>query len=208
VVSGKAKLTRKLAAAMNRARCTAPRFAAHSKGNGPIKAGTVLGNVTVGLLPATATGLVGHLYLQSPGMQLENADDLTHVTVTPTGSVAPEKIGHTRYLRFDLAPGTRVPLTCDLGVGCVPSPGATIPLAGGFGFALNGRTAALDGLAVGFDSTPNQTITGTLNGAPVTVADGGGLTDDFLNGLGAALGAPIEGDISPVGTLFSSVGAA
>jgi hypothetical protein len=208
VVTGRAKITRKLAAALSRARCSAPRFAAHSKGNGPIKAGTVLGNVTVGLLPATATGLTGHAYLQSPGLRLENSDDLTRVAVTPTGSVVPEKIGHTRYLRFDLAPGTRVPLTCDLGVSCVPSPGAVVPLAGGFTFALNGTTAALDGVAVGFDATPNQTITGTLNGAPVTVAADGGLTDDFLNQLEAALGAPLDGDISPVGTLFSSVGAA
>jgi hypothetical protein len=203
-VRGKAKITRALSAAFGRARCTSERFAGHSKGNGPIRPGTVLGNVTVGLLPATATGLAGHAYLQQPGFDLANTDDGTGVAVAPAAGAVVEKINRTRYLRFDLAPGTHAPLTCELGAGCVPAPGAALSLIGGMTLTYNGRSATVDGLVVTYGATTEPAVTGRLNGAPVTIDDGVGLTDDFASQVSAALGAPLEGDLAPVGTLFST----
>jgi hypothetical protein len=164
----------------------------------------VLGTVTVGLLPATATGLAGHAYLARPGLELANTDDGTPVAVEPTGGAVAETINKTRYLRFDLAPGTHIPLTCQLGVVCVPALGGGLALIGGMTLAYNGRTASVDGLAVAYDSTTDPTVSGTLNGSPVTIKTGGSLTEDFLSQMSSALGAPVEGDLAPIGTLFSS----
>jgi hypothetical protein len=192
---------------MNRARCTAARFAAHSKGNGPIRPGTVLGSVTASLLPATATGLAGHAYLVKPGLSLENSDDGTRVAVAPSGGAVEQKINSTRYFRFDLPAGIHVPLTCQLGASCIPAPGATLGLIGGMTLGYNGRTATVDGLAVTFGTGSDATVTGNLNGSPVTIKDGVGLTDDFLGRVGSAFGGTFDGDMSPVGTLFSSTAA-
>jgi hypothetical protein len=206
VVSGTAKITRKLSAALGRARCTSKRFS-NSRLNGPIKPGTKLGVVTVGLLPATATGLAGHAFLQRPGMDLANSDDGTPVAVAPTAGAVAVKINRVRYFQFDLAPGTHTPLTCDLGAGCLPAPGGGFTLIGGMTLTYDGRAATVDGLAVAYDTTPDPTVTGRLNGVPVTIESGGGLTDDFAGQVSAALGAPIEGDMAPVATLFSSTAA-
>jgi hypothetical protein len=207
VVRGKAKITRALSAAFGRARCTSERFAGHSTGNGPIRPGTVLGNVTVGLLPATATGLTGNAFLFSPGLDLTNSDDGTRVAVAPAGGAVAVKINRTRYLRFDLASGTHAPLTCELGASCVPAPGATLSLIGAMTLSYHGRSAIVDGLAVAYTVATEPTVTGRLNGSPVTIDDGIGLTDDFASRVSAVLGAPIEGDLAPVGTLFSSTAA-
>lgn len=207
VVRGKAKITRKLSGAFNRARCTSERFAAHSKGNGPIRPGTVLGTVTVGLLPATATGLAGHAFLEQAGLALANTDDGTRVAVAPAGGAVTVTINRRRYLRFDFAPGTRAPLTCEAGTNCVPAPGATLALIGAMTLTYNGLTVTVDGLTVAYDATPDPTATGGLNGSRVTIAAGGGLTDDFENRVSALFGAPIEGGLAPVGTLFTSTGA-
>lgn len=206
-VAGKAKMTRALAKALNRARCTAPRFAAHSKGNGPIKPGTTLGKVTIGLLPPTAIGVAGHVYFEKPMLDLVNDDDGSRVSVTPVAAVE-EKINRTRYYRFDLAPGSRVALACQYGANCVPAPGAAMTLVGGLRLTYHGITATLDGLTVTIDPSGNPTTAARLNGTPVTVEDDLALTDDFVNRAGAVFGVPVAGDLAPVQTLFSGTAAA
>jgi hypothetical protein len=71
----------------------------------------------------------------------------------------------------------------------------------------NGRTAAVDGLAVAYGATTDPTVTGRLNGAAVTVESDGSLTEDFVSRLSPALGAPVDGRLSPIGTLFTSTAA-
>jgi hypothetical protein len=200
-VTGNAAITRPLAAALTRARCTSKRFA--GRGSGPVRAGTQLGRVTVALLPGTAVGLAGQSFLESPGFRLQSEDG-TAVGVTPAGGAASTRVAGQSYLRFDLAPGARTPLACEFGTSCVPS-GGGFGLSGGITLSLNGHTADVGALAVSY---PGPSITGTLNGSPVTITTTGvDFTDDFLARAGAALGATLNGRVQPLVTRFTTTAA-
>jgi hypothetical protein len=98
-------------------------------------------------------------------------------------------------------------LTCEAGTRCVPSSGS-FALGGGFDLVFGGRRTSVANLSVTTTGTApdalRSSLAGTLDGAPVAVSDGGtfgsgfGLSDDFAQRGGAALGVPISGGIDLV----------
>lgn len=187
-----------LAKALERDRCKRGRFV--SSRTRRIRAGTVLGHLTVQLYPDRATGTAGSLGLGNSDMLLEIEGEDTEPPIklapaagaTGTGVASEEEPA----IAFPLAPGARVPLTCVKGSKCRPSAGASFGLTGGFTLSANGRTATVAGLSALYTDTPagvRLALNGSLDGAAVTVATGfadgpPGLTEDFAARLAAALG--------------------
>jgi len=201
-VQGDAKITKPLADALRRARCSG-RFA---RGR-PLRAGARLGQITTQLLPTAAKGLGGTVDLVG-GLQLHTDVEDVDVTVTPSGGATIVQTDASDFvLRYPLPAGTATPLTCQLAGGCFPSSGG-FALPGQLALSLNGQTTILAGLTVSYrpaDPAPATVVTGTLDGVPVTLADDPDnphtLTDDFVARVSAALGGGVAlgtiGDIDP-----------
>jgi hypothetical protein len=208
-VQGDAKITKPLADALRRARCSG-RFA---RGR-PLRAGARLGQITTQLLPLAATGLGGTVDLVG-GLQLHTDLEDVDVTVTPSGGPTVVQTRVSDYvLRYTLPPGTATPLTCNLAGGCFPS-GGSFALPGQLALSLNGQTTVLAGLTVSYvpsgDRVPTTVVTGTLDGVPVTVANDPDnphtLNDDFVARVSAALGGGVAlGTIGDVDVSFTATG--
>jgi hypothetical protein len=204
---GRATVLPPLAAAIDRWRCRG--HPANFAKRGHIHTGAPLGRVSVGLLPAAATGRAGTVTV-FPGVELADTGD--PAAVAPTGAgTAVDDDGETA-VRFALPPGSRVPLACDLGAGCAPSGGA-VSLPGGFVVSAGGRSSAVADVAVAWSRTGDEvvaTVTGTVDGRPMTLAAGRAdqglpMTADALTALGTALGAEVSGRIGIV-TEFTETG--
>ena len=202
-VQGRATLTTALAAALRRARCSTRLARAHR-----IRTGAALGLMTAQLLPTAATGLGGRVDVEG-GLQLE-AEDGTAVAVTPSGGPTAVTIDRSPSLRFPIAPPTAAPLSCKYGAECRPTRGAAIALAGQLVLSYAGRATVLSGLVATYapyDDVP--TVTGTLDGAPVTVYDPAAdapTPEDFLARVGAALGTTVIGELGHAQAHFTSTG--
>ena len=187
-----------LAKAFERDRCKRGRFV--SSRTRRIRAGTVLGHLTVQLYPDRATGTAGSLGLGNSDMSLEMEDAATEppISVAPAAGATGTGVASEEEpaIAFPLAAGARVPLTCVSGSKCRPAAGASFGLTGGFTLSANGRTATVAGLSALYTDTPagvRLALNGSLDGAAVTVATGftdgaPGLTEDFAARLAAALG--------------------
>jgi hypothetical protein len=209
-VQGDAKITKPLADALRRARCSG-RFA---RGRPP-RAGSRLGEITTQLLPTAAKGLGGTVDVVG-GLQLHTDVEDVDVAVTPTGGATVVQTDASDYvLRYPLPAGTATPLTCTLSNGCFPSSGG-FALPGQLALSLNGQTAILAGLTVSYtpaDPAPTTVVTGTLDGVPVTVVNDPDnphtLNDDFVARVSDALGGGVAlgtlGDLDPQ---FTSMGPA
>jgi hypothetical protein len=208
-VQGDAKITKPLADALARARCSG-RFA---RGR-PLRAGARLGEITTQLLALAGTGLGGTLDVVG-GLQLHTDVEDVDVTVTPSGGATVVQTQASDYvLRYPLPPGTATRLTCSLTGGCFPS-GGGFTLPGQLALSLNGQTTVLAGLAVAYvpsgSGVPNTVVTGTLDGVPVTVANDPDnphtLNDDFVARVSAALGGGVAlGTIGDIDPHFTSTG--
>ena len=207
-IQGEATITKQLSRALSRARCTSHRFA--GQGNGPIRAGTPLGLVTVQLLAGAATGLAGTAEV-SQGPVFFNRQDDSPITITPTGGATFVTRQRETSLRFQLPAGTRTPLACVYGYKCEPASGG-FSLPGGFVMSYNARSATVGDLAVTYSPTttpfaPTTVVTGTLDGRPVTIATDSGLSDDFLSQVEAALGVElVGGDPLEIDAQFTATG--
>ncbi len=195
-VDGEATITRRFATALDRAGCAGARRA----------------RVAIQLLPSAGRGHAGTVDVGG-GLHLATAQGGADVDVAPGGGATRVTVQSGDALRFTLPAGTSTPLTCTLGAGCYPASGG-FTLPGRLALSFNGRTAILAGLTVTYTPTggelPDTAITGTLDGAPVTIADDpdnpNTLTDDFLARVGAALGTAVGGTIGEIEPRFTSTG--
>jgi hypothetical protein len=202
-VHGRATMTKVLADALNRARCRTDAAARRR-----VRAGAALGEITAQLLPGAATGLGGTADIEG-GLELL-AEDGTDVAVTPTGGPTRVTIDRAPSFRFPLAAGAAAPLVCKYGAACRPARGAAVPLAGQLVLTYAGRSAVLSDLVATYapyDDVP--TVTGTLDGAPVTIYDPAADTptpEDFLARASAALGTTVIGELGHVRAHFTATG--
>src|SRR5947209_1740080 len=170
----------------------------------PIHPGYPIGQLTARLLPGTATGLAGEAAMFVFAGPTDNSSD--QVSVEASGGSTLTSEGH---LAAPLATGGGVPLICIAGQDCTPSSGFSI--SGGFDLVFGGRRTSVANLAV-TTAGDQETITGTVDGAPVTVAVGQvgaepEFTSDFDQRAGAALGAGIDGGMK-VDATFTTLGPA
>lgn len=192
-VQGNATVLPAFAKAVNRIRCRGKRYV--SAPNGRIKAGMPFGLVTVQLAPDAATGLDGTLELGGIEAESDFGDGPVPAIAATGGATASTRQGRVKLV-FGIAPGTRTPVTCRSGYSCAPSPGASVPIVGGFTVTLGSRTAAVGDIIASWAMDSNgvnrATLAGTLDGAPVTIGVNGGFSDDFLARLSAALAANVR----------------
>jgi hypothetical protein len=183
-----------MARALERVRCKDPR----NRFSRPIKSGTSLGHFVFGVRPEKARGLAGSAQIET---NVSSGSSYDAVTLEPTGGVTLKD----NLLVAPIASGLPIPLACDSGDACIPS-GSSAALGGGFDLVFQGRRATVAGLVLtttgtGPDSL-QQTLTGTLGGAAVTIFTGRpaaegrtSFTSDFAQRAGAALGTDILGGI-------------
>ncbi len=200
--SGRATILPAMARALDRARCKDPRRGRFSR---PINSRTPLGRFVFGVRPDRAMGLAGSAQI---GMVVFN--DM--VSIEPTA-------GATTLDNRLVAPITSrsVPLGCYSGLSCFPSAGS-VALGGGFDLVFAGHHASVANLVLTTTGTApdslHEALTGTLDGAPVTVFTKGpltaglpGFTSDFAQRAGAALGTVIGGEVVAA-LVFTSTGPA
>jgi hypothetical protein len=198
VATGTLKMLPAMARALEGQRCKDP----HVRRSRHIDAGFPIGQFAMGVLPGSATGLAGEAKLFVFAGPTDNTSD--QVTIEASGGSTLTSEGH---LSAPIAAG--VPLTCIDGQDCTPS--HTFAIGGGFDLVLGARRTSVANLAVAIGGD-QETITGTVDGAPVTVATGGAgaepaFTSDFDQRAGAALGVGIEGGMK-IDTSFTSIGPA
>jgi hypothetical protein len=201
-VQGRATITRALASALRRAQCTTRFARAHR-----VRAGAALGQITARLLPTAATGLAGTVDVVG-GLQL-SGDDGSDVAVAPSGGPTTVTVDRSPSLRFALAPGTAAPLVCEFGARCVPARGAVVGLAGQLTLSYGGRSTVVANLVATYAPHADApTVTGTVDGAPVTVADpdANEAPDEFKALVGAALGTTVVGELGNVDVRFTTTG--
>jgi hypothetical protein len=166
--------------------------------------GDVVGELRVEQRPQRASGVEGVARLTvEPGA--------ASVSVAPTGGSTPDAQG---IFVAPIAAGLPVPIVCTLGVECFPSGGA-YTVGGGFDLVSGGARASVTGIVVtssGADVTDVvHTITGSLNGAPVTIVDpaapdvAAGWTEDFVRRVSAILGVEAYGRLG-VRAVFTRTG--
>ena len=184
-LQGRATVMPTLARELTRIRCHGP----HIVTSRPIRAGTPFGEVRVQLRPDTAAGIGGSF--EFGGLEVNGydaaADQDATVTVTPT---APARQAG-KAIHWDLAADLRTPLVCQASYDCAPAIGAQFGLGGGFVLAWGARSTTVANLAAAyedFNGTPNLVVTGTLDGAALTVFRGADMTSEFEERVGAALG--------------------
>jgi hypothetical protein len=199
--SGTLTMLPAMSSALEGQRCTNPRVTTSRR----INPGDPIGHITARLLPGSATGLVGGVTMFVFAGPTGNSSD--QVTVEASGGSTLTSEGHAAA---SIVAGAGVPLTCTDGQACTPSAGFGI--GGGFDLVLGGSRSSVANLAVAI-AGDQATITGTVDGAAVTVAVGplGSepfFTSDFDQRVGAALGVGIEGGIEIVDTTFTTLGPA
>ena len=207
VLRGRAKLAAGFVDAARRWRC---RGRAANFRASPFRVGQPLGNVTVTLGAAAATGLGGTIELVGGGSFRD--DENQPVTVTPTGAAMPSGTQDERSLRFAIPAGARVLLACVAGSGCDPR-GDAVVLGGGFVVAARGRSLTVADLVVAWtvsDGRPVLTLRGAIDGQPLTIATGEGRdtasSAEFHAAVEAALGARLTYDLRAVDARFTSTG--
>jgi hypothetical protein len=191
IAEGKLRMLPALSRALERTRCKGRR----NRGSHRLKPGYVLGELTVGMRPDHASGLAGNVQFQ-PHVSTPDGDP---VAVEPGAGVAE---GSRHVLTAPITSGLPVPLACLEGDECVPS-GGSLVLGGGFDLVFGGRRTSVAGITYSTTGASRdlltQSITGTLDGAPVVIAGGRppsfALTDDFIARAGAALGTDITGEL-------------
>ncbi len=198
--SGRLTMLPAMSRALEAQRCKGPRVRLSRR----IDPGYPLGQFSVGLLPGSATGLAGQVALLVFAAPTNSGSD--EVTVEATGGNTLTSAGH---IAAPVAVGAGVPLTCIDGQSCAPRSGFAI--GGGFDLVFSGRRTSVANLAVAIAGN-QQTITGTVDGAPVTVAVGSlGTEPDFTSQFdqlaGAALGVDIVGGMN-VDASFTTIGPA
>lgn len=193
IAAGKLKMLPAMSRALERTRCRDRSNRASRR----IKPGYDLGKLTVGLRPDHATGLAGDVQFK-PVVTAQGEDEDQTLAVEPTGGVSQDG---KHVLTAPIAGGTPVPLACEAGIRCVPS-GGSVTLGGGFDLVFAGRRTAVGNLTMSTTGTApdalRSSISGTLDGAPVTVADRGSvvtgfpMTEDFTQRVGTALGVTVR----------------
>jgi hypothetical protein len=190
-LQGQATVLGALSKALERPRCVNGHFGGPH--NARVRVGVRLGQVTVQMLPNAATGSTGTFEL-TQGPALTTADDTeAPVAFAATGGATVIARKAERSLQLPLAPGTRAPLACHLGFNCVPS-GGNLTLTGGFTLTLGARTTTIANLIAAY-GPGGITLTGTLDGAAVTLGTDDRPDPDFLARVGAALGTAVRGDL-------------
>jgi len=184
-LSGRATILPALAREVTRIRCRGP----HIVTSRPIRAGSSFGTVQLQLRPDAATGIGGTFEiggLKATGYDAANDQD-ANVTFTPTAPA--RQVG--KAIHWDLPADMHTPLLCEASYNCVPAVGAQFALGGGFVLSYGARSTTLADLALSsqdFNGRPRPLVTGTLDGAPITVISGTDTTSEFDDRVGAALG--------------------
>ena len=165
-ITGRLTMLSAMSRALERTRCKDRRRNRLSR---RLRSGYVLGRFTAEVRPDRATGLAGNAQLRPTALDPVTAQPAAGSTLDGQGIiVAP------------IAAGSPVPLACVLGDQCIPS-GGTFALGGGFELVLGDRRVLVSNLVTATTGTPpaalRQTVTGTLDGVPVTVADGDGSSE-------------------------------
>jgi hypothetical protein len=186
-VTGRATIASGYLAAVRRWRCRGKTANFKSEA---LRVGQPFGKVGLTIFPTAGTGQGGTLDL-TDGPALQTQDDQTRVTVAPLAPAQTVTKQRVSTLQLPIAPGAAVPLTCQNGFRCEPT-GGSMSLAGGLTLSLNGRTSTIAALAVSFAANGVPTLTGTLDGQPLTLQNGSTLTDDAVTRLSAALGAQLD----------------
>ena len=206
IVSGKLRFLPALTRVFDRTRCKG----VHNVASRPFPPGYELGFLTMGLRPDAAVGLEGSGQITP---DIRDLDTDAPVKVEPAAGASR---GSGGALVTPLA--GRVPLACLAGASCVPG-GGDVGLAG-FDMLYNGRRASVANVVLSSTRTApgkvEQTLSGTLDGTPVTIGAGPGslgvpallsLTDEFDQRASAALGASIVGSLK-LEFLFTRTGPA
>ena len=195
IASGKLKMLPVMSRAFERTRCKDRRNSASRR----FKPGYNLGKLTVGLRPDHATGLGGDV-LFKPVLQGRGEDEDVPVAVEPTGGVRTDR---DKNFVAPIAAGLPTPLACVAGQDCEPL--GPVTLGGGFDLVLGGRRASVANLAYSPSADPNvdpRTISGTLDGSPLTIASGGnasaGLptTIEFTRRTNELFGIEVSGEVA------------
>lgn len=199
-VSGKLTMLPAMSRALEAQRCRDP----HVTTSRRINPGYPIGHFVARLLPGTATGLAGEAAMFVFAGPTDNVSP--PVTVEASGGSTLTSEGH---LAAPVVVGAGLPLTCIDGQDCTPSDGFAV--GGGFDLVSGGRRTSVANLAVAI-AGDQETVTGTVDGAPVTVAVGGvgaepEFTSEFDQHAGAALGVGIDGGLK-IDTSFTSIGPA
>jgi hypothetical protein len=203
-ITGRLSMLSGMSRALERTRCKDLRRNRLSR---RLRPGFVLGRFIAELRPGRATGLAGTAELRATGLDPVTARPGAGSTLNAAGAIT-----------APIAAGFPVPLVCLRGDHCVPS-GGTFALGGGLELVNGDRAIAVGNLVIATTGTPpdalRQTITGTLGGAPVTVAEGPAsgsgstlplaMTADFNQRAGAALGTELAGFLA-VEPAFASTG--
>jgi hypothetical protein len=176
-----------MARAIERTRC---KNRSRNRRSRRLPAGYVAGRMTVDVRPERARGLAGSAELTVRGIDPVVVEPTTGAPIDDAGTFV-----------LPIISGLPVPLACVRGDGCVPI-GGTYGLSGGFDLVFEGRRASVTNLQVTSTGSGLQdvqyTVTGTLNGGPVTVATGPATAvqpwpDAFKQVAGAALGREVFG---------------
>lgn len=199
-VTGQLTMLPAMARALEGQRCKDP----HATTSRPIAPGDPIGQFAARVLPGAAAGLAGEAKMFVFAGPTDPSSP--PVTVEASGGSTLQSEGH---VAAPVATGAGVPLTCIDGQDCTPNSGFNI--GGGFDLVFSGRRTSVANLAVAI-AGDQETITGTVDGAPVTVATGGvgaepSFTSDFDQRAGAALGVGIDGGMK-VDTTFTTLGPA
>src|SRR4051794_33709111 len=205
LMRGKLRMLATMARPIERLRCRGSR---NRQSKRP-KPGYRLGKLTGSYRPSVASGLAGSADLP-PGISTVDTGD--PVPLEPTGGMTVNGDGH---LVGPFASGLPVPVFCFAGEDCQAS-GGTVGLGGGFDLVLGGARASVTNVAVTTSGKPpldlQHTVTGFLDGAPVTIAanspDAGdlALTPDFMQRASADLGRQIYGFFAGLTLTVTSVG--
>jgi hypothetical protein len=202
---GKARITKAFLAATRRWRCHG-RFANQQRAH--LRPGEALGQVTVGFGALAATGLSGEFVIGRAGFEDNETGD--PITLTATAPATKKRTAGETGLHFPM-PGANTPLKCNLGAGCLPT-GGGVSLEGGFTLAFNGHSTTITGLAVAWqvdsDAFLRQTLTGTVDGQPMTIAAGAGpsASEEFLARIGEALGTTVRDRLAGFEPQFTATG--
>lgn len=185
-ISGRLALLSPMTREIGRLKCKGRRRARR------VGAGSIAGQITVDVRGEQASGLAGDARITvEPGAE--------SVVVEPTGGNTPDG---QRVFTAPITSGLPIPLVCAFGLQCYPS-GGTYTLGGGFDLVNGGARASVTGIVVRPAGASVQdvvhTITGSLNGSPVTIVDGGapdgpyGWTEDFSRRVTTILGVEAYG---------------
>ena len=196
ITKGKLKMLPAMSRAIDRTRCKNRR---QNRFTHRLKPGYELGTLRIGLRPDHATGLGGDV-LFKPVLSARGEDDDLPVAVEPTGGVTQDR---DKNFVAPIAAGLPVPLTCEQGLDCEPT--TPVTLGGGFDLAVNGRRASVANLTYVPSTDPNadaRTISGTLNGTPLTIASGGNAsagvptTPEFTRRTNDVFGLEVSGEVA------------